>query len=187
MKNVILIVDDEPLVLSSLWRCLLNEQLYDIVTALSGEEALAIMCSRNINVVISDQNLARMQGIDFLTLVNIQCPEAVKILLTENASLELAVMAINQAEVYRFLTKPWVDAELLQIVASAIEKSKAQQKTTDNRRYFQPQFGELDRLERVHPGISQMCKDSAGNLMLNDISDAELDEFSNRWFTNNLS
>jgi two-component system, probable response regulator PhcQ len=179
MKNTILLVDDEPNVLSSLWRCLRNEQQYEIITALSGEEALEVMRGRSVNVVISDQSMARIQGIEFLMLAKKYCPKTVRILLTGNANLDLAVEAVNQGEVYRFLTKPWDDTELREIVNSALEKSNSQQPATDSSTDVPEQSGELDKLERVHPGISRLCKDAGGNLVLPDISDKELDELSN--------
>ena len=121
MKETILIVDDEPSVLSSLHRCLRNDQ-YDIVTTLSGEDALRVMRSQRVAVVISDQSMVRLQGLDFLLLVKKYCPDSVRILLTGYANVELAVAAVNQGEVFRFLTKPWDDAELRQIVAAAMDK-----------------------------------------------------------------
>ena len=123
MKDAILIVDDEPSVLSSLWRCLRDEERYDVITALSGEEALGIIRDRDINVVISDQSMSRIQGIDFLVLVKYYRPKTVRILLTGNANLSLAVEAVNRGEVYRFMTKPWDDDELRSVVDLALEKS----------------------------------------------------------------
>lgn len=168
MTNTILLVDDEPNVLSSLWRCLRNEQQYEIITALSGEEALEVLRSRSINVVISDQNMARIQGIEFLMLVKKYCPNTVRILLTGNANLDLAVEAVNKGEVYRFLTKPWDDKELRNVIASALEKSYAQQLDTGSgvERHEQT---EIDRLESLHPGISRLNKDAGGNLILPDV------------------
>ncbi|MBV5338338.1 MAG: response regulator [Deltaproteobacteria bacterium] len=179
MINTILLVDDEPNVLSSLWRCLRNEQQYEIITALSGEEALEVMRSRSINVVISDQSMARIQGIEFLMLAKKYCPNTVRILLTGNTNLDLAVEAVNQGEVYRFLTKPWDDIELRAVVISALEKSNSQQPAINSNIEMRQQSVELDRLERVHPGISRLSKDAEGNLILPDISDKELDELSN--------
>lgn len=179
MKNTILLVDDEPNVLSSLWRCLRNEQQYEIVTALSGEEALDVLRSRIINVVISDQSMARIQGIEFLMLAKKYCPNTVRILLTGKANLDLAVEAVNQGEVYRFLTKPWDDTELREIVAFALEKSGGTQSAASTRADLQHP-AEFDRLERVHPGISRLSKDAEGNLLLPDISDKELDEISSK-------
>lgn len=180
MINTILLVDDEPNVLSSLWRCLRNEKQYEIVTALSGEEALEVMRSRNVNVVISDQSMARIQGIEFLMLAKKYCPKTVRILLTGNANLDLAVEAVNQGEVYRFLTKPWDDAELREIVASALEKSNAQSPAAVSSHNLQQHPAELDRLERLHPGISKLSKNTDGALILPDISDKDVDGFSSR-------
>lgn len=126
MKDTIMIVDDEPSVLSSLSRCLRDER-YDIITTLSGEDALRIMREQDINVVISDQSMPRIQGTDFLVLVKIYRPRTVRILLTGKADLDIAVEAVNRSEVYRSLTKPWDDDKLREVVAGALEKSHANQ------------------------------------------------------------
>jgi DNA-binding NtrC family response regulator len=123
MKATILIVDDEPLILSSLHRSLRSEE-YDIITSLSGEDALRIMRSKNINVVISDQSMNGIQGIEFLLLAKKYRPQTVRILLTGHADMELAVEAVNKGEVFRFLTKPWDHVELKEAVECALAKSR---------------------------------------------------------------
>ena len=122
MKDILLIVDDEPLILSSLLRCLKNSR-YEIITTQSGEEALRIMRVTNVNVVISDQSMSGIQGIELLLLAKKYRPQAVRILLTGNADIELAVEAVNKGEVFRFLTKPWDDVELKEAVDCAFAKS----------------------------------------------------------------
>ena len=179
MKDTVLLVDDEPLVLKSLTRSLRNDR-YEIITALSGEEALEIMRKRDINVVISDQSMPRIQGIEFLVLVKMYRPATVRILLTGNADLKLAVEAVNQSEVFRFLTKPWNDGELREVIGYALEKSHAQLSARGGGSDLQQQPGELNRLELLHNGISLLNKDADGSLILPEISDEELDKLLNR-------
>jgi DNA-binding NtrC family response regulator len=126
MKDTLLIVDDEPLILSSLLRSLQNKR-YEIIATQSGEDALSIMRNQNINVVISDQSMNGIQGIEFLLLAKKYRPQTVRILLTGHADMELAVEAVNKGEVFRFLTKPWDDVELKEAVDSAFEKNRFDQ------------------------------------------------------------
>ncbi len=175
MKDTILLVDDEPSVLSALWRSLRNEA-YDIVTALSGEEALNIIRNRDVSVVISDQKMCRIQGIDFLALVKQHRPDTVRILLTGNADLDLALEALNRVEVFRMLTKPWNDVELREIVLAAVAKNQADRATVVT---APPQTDERDKLERLHPGITDLRKDSNGSFVLPDLSEEELESIRN--------
>lgn len=175
MMDTILIVDDEPQVLSSLLRCLRNERSYDIITVLSGEEALRVMRDRYINVVISDQSMPRIQGVDFLVLVKKYSPKTVRILLTGNPSLELALKAVNQGEVYRFLAKPWDDDELREVVSSALGKRHAKQLIAECGPCSQPISGEICRLEHEQPVITGICMDDDGSPILPDVSREALD------------
>ena len=174
MKATILLVDDEPLVLSALWRCLRNDR-YDIITAMSGEDALRIMRSRPVHLVISDQGMSRIQGIEFLALIKKHCPDTVRILLTGNPNLELAIDAVNRGEAFRFLTKPWNDAELIQVVADAVARSCPEGPSGEQTTDASPRTGVLQQLEHDHPGITRISKDAEGNLTLPEISDAELE------------
>lgn len=100
----LLFVDDEPNVLDAYRRSVGRK--YPIECALGGEEALALIAeSGNFAVVVSDMHMAPMNGIELLTLVRAVSPDTVRIMLT-GADRELAMEAVNEGSVFRFLTKP---------------------------------------------------------------------------------
>ena len=106
-NRIILLVDDEPKILSSLSRSLADEDLDEIKTAQNAEEALAILNETpGLAVVVSDYHMPGMNGIDFLVQVHNLFPDTSRILLTGFADLELAVNAVNRGNVFRFLVKP---------------------------------------------------------------------------------
>jgi serine phosphatase RsbU (regulator of sigma subunit)/CheY-like chemotaxis protein len=127
-KPTILCVDDEQMILTNL-----EDQLtkafgddYDIELAESGEEGLEIVEELNENnrplaVVICDQLMPQMKGEDFLIEVHRQLPQTMKIMLTGQASLESVGRTINEARLFRYVTKPWNKGELVEVVREAAE------------------------------------------------------------------
>lgn len=173
MHSRILLVDDEANVLAALNRALFEEP-YEIRTATSGEQALEIMRSCGFKAVISDERMIGMQGSEFLAQVKELYPETVRILLTGHATLEAAMKAVNQGEIYRFFTKPWNDTEIKFAVRSAIEKYDLED---ENRRLLSTvkrQSLEMKVLERRFPGISRVEKDSQGNFVLDDMPEEDI-------------
>ncbi|MEI6291887.1 MAG: response regulator, partial [Chloroflexota bacterium] len=103
----ILLVDDEIKVLNSLARTLSEANYDDISTAQNGMEALAILkSSPNVALIVSDYNMPGLNGIELLRLVHQDFPDVTRILLTGAADLDMAVEAINQGSIFRFLLKP---------------------------------------------------------------------------------
>ena len=172
MKDTIMIVDDEPNVISALQRTLFDEP-YEIRTATSGEEALEGLATSKVKLVISDERMPGMDGAEFLSIVKVRYPETVRIMLTGYASLDAAMKAVNSGEVYRFFVKPWNDLELTMAIKSAIEKFDLE---TENRRLLamiRNQAVELKVMERRQAGITRLEKDKCGNLLIPDFSDEE--------------
>lgn len=116
----ILCVDDEPNVLSSLRR-MISLEGFQVVTAENGQEALAMLAQQTFHVVLSDMKMPGMTGVELLDQVRHQWPHTMRLLLTGNAEVSGAIAAINQGEIYRYLTKPWNDAELLGVIHSALD------------------------------------------------------------------
>ena len=173
MNCKILLVDDEINVLSALKRALIEES-YEIYSATGGEQALEIMQTHAFKVVLSDERMAGMQGSEFLSLVREHYPDTVRILLTGHATLEAAVKAVNQGEIYRFFTKPWDDTEIKLAVRLAIEKYDLER---ENRRLLSTikrQSLEMKVLERRFPGITRVGRDSQGSLVLDDMPEEEI-------------
>lgn len=116
----ILLVDDEPAVLNSLRRNLRNA--YDVRTASCGADAIALLQKEGpFAVVVSDMQMPGMDGATFLSRARNLAPETVRLLLTGQATLEAALRAVNEGEVYRILTKPCPQELLMKTLSAAVD------------------------------------------------------------------
>ncbi|MGJ7916984.1 EAL domain-containing protein [Massilia sp. LXY-6] len=110
-RPTLLLVDDEPSILSSLRRLLRNEG-YRILTANSGSEGLKVLAENAVDVIVSDQRMPEMTGVDFLRNVRQLYPDTVRIVLSGFTELQTVTDAVNAGAIYKFLTKPWDDEQL---------------------------------------------------------------------------
>ncbi len=118
----LLVVDDEENILRAISRLLMDEDL-DVLTATSGEEALRILGSnRDVGVIVSDQRMPGLTGVDFLEKARRIAPDTIRIMLTGYADVNAAVDAINRGGAYRYVAKPWKDEELVQIIREAAQR-----------------------------------------------------------------
>ncbi len=123
MKYKIMVVDDEPANLRTLER--IFRQDYQVVTAPSGAEALALLERHDVALLISDQRMPAMTGIELMKRTVSLRPQMVKILLTGYTDVEALIEAINTGLVYRYLTKPWNNDDLRLTVSRALEHYEA--------------------------------------------------------------
>ena len=114
MKPVILCVDDEKIILSSLKEQLKRHfgSLYHIETVESGEEALEVVgefAERNVElpIVVADQIMPGMKGDELLRAIHLRLPKTLKIMLTGQANADAVGNAVNHARLYRYIAKPW--------------------------------------------------------------------------------
>ena len=121
--QTLLLVDDEPNILSSLSR-LLRREGYMILTATSPLEAFDLLAKHSVQVVISDQRMPEMSGTEFLSRVRQLYPETVRLVLTGYTDLESVTGAINRGAIYKFLTKPWDDDQLREQIREAFRLAK---------------------------------------------------------------
>ena len=119
---VLLIVDGEEMVLSSLRSFLTLETEYEVLTFSSAAEALEAVNGRTIDLVVSDYLMPGMTGIDFLLEVKKLQPHATRILLTGYADKENAIKAINEVGLYQYVEKPWDNNELKLIIQNGLER-----------------------------------------------------------------
>jgi CheY-like chemotaxis protein len=110
-RRLLLLVDDEPNVLSALKR-LLRREGYDILTANSAREGLELLAIYPVQVILSDQRMPEMSGTEFLSRVRDLYPDTIRIVLSDYTDLSTVTDAINRGSIYRFLTKPWDDQAL---------------------------------------------------------------------------
>lgn len=117
----ILIVEDEPTVLNAL-RATLEREGFPIVACASPLKALAILAERNFAVIISDQRMPEMLGLDFLVECRRLQPQASRILITAVLALPTVIDAINKGEIFRFVAKPWLREEMIATVHNAVQR-----------------------------------------------------------------
>lgn len=133
MEHTILIVDDEVFILDAL-RAVFSREGFRTLTATSGEEALKILEKVEVDVVISDELMPGIRGIDFLLQVKEKYPETIRIVLTAFAEINTLLSAINRVEAHRLILKPYDNAALVQSVQELLErrtKAKRQGETIE--------------------------------------------------------
>lgn len=149
-KCSLLVVDDEPYILPTLAALLGGE--FNVVTADCVETAQAVFARQPIDLILTDQKMPRMTGIQLLEWVREHHPRTVRILMTGYAELEDAVDAINRGHVYHYLLKPWRTEELLQILRNAAEKSGLERNRDDLLEQLRQLNSELEQrvTDRTH-------------------------------------
>jgi putative nucleotidyltransferase with HDIG domain len=120
--HTVLFVDDEVNILKALQRLLRTENM-NVVCASRGQEALEVMERTPAQVVVSDQRMPEMPGVEFLSAVRERHPDVVRMMLTGYTEMKVAVEAINRGEIYRLITKPWNDDELRATIRQAFDHS----------------------------------------------------------------
>ena len=149
MDHAVLLVDDNANLLAGLTRAL-RKQPFQIYTARNGEEAVWVLKTRNINVLVTDESIPGMCGADLAAWVADNCPQVMRIMLTGHADLKTAIRAINDLGVCRFFTKPCNEARLAVAIHKAIEQKDAQ---GAHREAFETRRRQLRELELRHQGF----------------------------------
>jgi signal transduction histidine kinase len=120
MDKHLLVIDDEIEITKTLSRQFRRK--FKVHTATNGKDALAIMEQEPVQVVLSDQRMPGMTGVDFFSKIKQKYPDTIKLILTGYSDIEAVVGAINQGQVFRYLTKPWNPLELDIAINEAFEK-----------------------------------------------------------------
>jgi len=120
-KMTVLMVDDEEKVLGSLKRGLLFES-YNSLFANSGKEALEILEQEKVHVLVTDMRMPEMSGLELLKIVREKYPDIVRMVLSGYTQITTLLTAINQGEIYKYITKPWkLEEEFKPAVQQAID------------------------------------------------------------------
>ena len=118
--HTVLFVDDEVNILRAVQR-LMRHEACEVVTASRGSEALELLETHPIQVVVTDQRMPEMSGVDLLSAIRDRQPDVVRMMLTGYTEMNVAVDAINRGEIYRLITKPWNDEELKATLRQAFD------------------------------------------------------------------
>ncbi|MBD3658376.1 MULTISPECIES: response regulator [Marinobacter] len=168
------LVDDEANILSALKR-LLRPQGWEIHGFTDVEEALGSLREHNYAVIISDYQMPTADGVTYLQFAKQRQPDAVRLVLSAHGDRNSMIKAINQAEVYRFLSKPWDEHEIVAAIKSAIdlhllraENRHLLKQVQHQQTLIRAREQELLRLEQENPGITRVMRDDDGSVLLDD-------------------
>ena len=163
MTRTLLLVDDEENILRALTRVFRRDG-YNLLTTTSGAAGLELLAQHEVGVVISDQRMPEMTGVEFLNRVKEQYPDTLRIVLSGYTELKSVIDAVNQGAVYKFLTKPWDDDLLRKHVEDAFSYYELR---SENRRLT----GELKRsnadLAELNRDLEQRVEEKTRELRLN--------------------
>jgi len=122
MDKRILIIDDEASVLNTLKRLFRNKP-YEVFSALSGEEGLALLENQSVDLIISDMRMPYMDGAEFLSIVKETYPLTERILLTGYSDMDSTIKAINDGGIFGYMSKPWDVDQLISLVENALDQT----------------------------------------------------------------
>lgn len=145
MKHTILCVDDESDNVEALERLLRKK--YNILKATSGAEGLELLKENKISLIISDQRMPKMTGVQFLAKSTTINPEAIRILLTGYTDVEFIIDAINTGQVYKYVNKPWDPVDLTNTIDKAIEKYELSHELKEKNEQLTEALEELKTLD----------------------------------------
>jgi len=138
---------------------------YSILTATSGQEGLAKLRKNDVSLVVSDQKMPGMSGMEFLKKVKIDYPEILTMMLTAYADIETAIEAINEAGVYKFILKPWDDVDFRITIKRALESLQVIKERNSLMQKVKSHESILKDLEKKYPGITRVERDEDGNVL----------------------
>ena len=125
-QKCILFVDDDEKILKSLQRGFMDEP-YKTYCATSGKEALKILERQEVHVLVTDMRMPEMSGVELLRIVKEKYPHIVRLVLSGYTQVGTLLTAINQGEIFKFITKPWkLEEEFKSIIKEALERYDAQ-------------------------------------------------------------
>lgn len=174
-RATLLLVDDEPSVLSALRR-LFRMEGYQVLLANSGAEGLQVLDSQEVDLVISDMRMPEMDGAKFLNFVRERHPEIVRLLLTGYADIGSTISAINDGEIHRYIAKPWSDPDMLLVVREALRRRNLEQENQRLAVLTQAQNTELVQLNQT---LEQRVKSRTAEIeQINDMLEKAYEELN---------
>lgn len=172
----VLIVDDDQDTLDSIRRAL-SRQSYRLSATTSPREACKTLQEEAIDLILSDVQMPEINGLELMRIAKTTRPEAIRILLTGTATLEVATFAINEGEVHRLLSKPFDSTALRDVVANALARKRELDRTNRATRLAELRHREIQQLEEQHPGITHFDRDDRGAYLLPQLDGEPEHEF----------
>jgi len=164
----IVLVDDEAAVLHAVRRIFSHSQIVDLICVQDPFEAMKIVAEQDVGLVISDQRMPGMTGLEFLAWVNATHPDIIKIIMTGDTDIQTAVQAINDIGVYKFIRKPWDNDDLYWTVIRALEMVQMRRKNQELQSELDKKDQCLRRYERLYPGITSVDRDTDGAIVIDE-------------------
>lgn len=158
-RGQLLIIDDEEEILRALQRQFRRE--YDVYTAISAEAGYRVMTEHSVQVILSDQRMPGMNGSEFFGRVKSEFPDAIRLLLTGYADIQAVIAAVNDGNIFRYITKPWDPVELGATVREAFNRYNL---IVQNRRLIQQLQETNATLERRVAERTAELKEANGRL-----------------------
>lgn len=163
-KTCLLVVDDEPEVCDSVFHLLRRN--CNVLRATSAAEAVELMAQTEVHIIMTDQRMPDVTGVEMLQTVKNKYPEAIRMLFTGYADIQSVIAAINQGHVYRYLSKPWQPEELEAAVADAAAEYTRIVKRARELADCLTKLGDLDgevrglhdRISRLEQENQRLCK-----------------------------
>ncbi|MDI1300911.1 MAG: response regulator [bacterium] len=171
----LLLLDDEPSILKALKRTIkIPDCTVDIFER--PEDAVAALDTHSYSLIVSDYRMPRMDGVSFLKIARERQPEAIRIILSGYTDVGGLLAAINEAEIYRFIPKPWDDIDLVMTLRKTLEYAELLKtnhrllaQVNEQQKIIMRQKMELQRLEEESPGITHVNRSDDGYIIIDDI------------------
>jgi len=159
-KHTLLFVDDEANILAALKR-VFRKSNYNILTAESGEEGLEILKGEPVDLIVSDQRMPGMTGVEFLKQVKTLYPDTTRLILSGYSEVRAIALAINEGEAYRFAGKPWDDEELKITVERSLERHDL---IRQNRLLFEKVQEQNEKLRELNEDLERLVQEKTREL-----------------------
>ncbi len=153
-KPCLLVVDDEPEVCDSVYHLLHSN--YRVLRAHGAAEAVELLSQHAVEIIMTDQRMPDVTGVEMLQKIKSQYPEAIRILFTGYADINSVVAAINQGHVFRYLSKPWQPEELEAVIADAAAEYRRIVQQAQNLVKCQEKVAQLERENQL---LRELSKD----------------------------
>jgi DNA-binding NtrC family response regulator len=167
MGLTVLFVNDQSRITDGFKRAFRNEP-FSAKTANSVEEAMAILEEEDIDVIVSDENMEAMPGLEFLMIVRLKSPDIIRIMLTGSGNLKAAERAVNNGEIFRFLSKPCNKVDLVATIRQALIQKNLIVENRELIRISRQQLDIIRRIERETEGIHELDKSQTGSIILSN-------------------